>query len=123
MCGTARPLIVQLYAPLEMSQFHRTLYVFACLNPVCSQNSKSWVCVRTQHLDSPEHCDIMKVVASPKTSSAGGGGKQKKKKEQKQQSGKMSWCTGTDDWGDETSVVVVAEESVEQMDTEADDRS
>ncbi|XP_065371503.1 programmed cell death protein 2-like [Calliphora vicina] len=121
LCGTARPLIVQLYAPLEMSQFHRTLYVFSCLNPVCSQNSKSWVCVRTQHLDTPEHCDIMKVMASPKTSSASGGGKQKKKKEQKQQSGKMSWCTGTDDWGDETSVVVVAEESVEQMDTEADD--
>ncbi|KAI8117511.1 hypothetical protein FF38_11058 [Lucilia cuprina] len=123
LCGTARPLIVQLYAPLEMSQFHRTLYVFACLNPVCSQNTKSWLCVRTQHLDTPsEHCDIMKVVAaSAKTSSSasGGGGKQKKKsKEQKQQTGKISWCAGTDDWGEETAVV---EQTIEQMDTEADE--
>lgn len=113
LCGTARPLIVQLYAPLDMSQFHRTLYVFACLNPVCSQNSKSWLCVRTQHLDTPDHCDIMKVMT------AAGNGKQKKKKEQKQQAGKISWCTGTDDWGDEA--VVVAKESIEQMDTEADE--
>ncbi|XP_037816060.1 programmed cell death protein 2-like [Lucilia sericata] len=126
LCGTARPLIVQLYAPLEMSQFHRTLYVFACLNPVCSQNTKSWLCVRTQHLDTPsEHCDIMKVVAaSAKTSSsASGGGKQKKKnKEHKQQqSGKISWCSGTDDWGEDTGSVAVVEQSIEQMDTEADD--
>lgn len=106
-----------------MSQFHRTLYVFACLNPVCSQNSKSWLCVRTQHLDTPEHCDIMKVVASSKTSSTngGGGGKQKKKKEQKHQSGKISWCSGTDDWGEDCDSGLVKEEPVEQMDTEADD--
>ncbi|KAM7359729.1 programmed cell death 2 like trus [Cochliomyia hominivorax] len=124
LCGTARPLIVQLYAPLEMSQFHRTLYVFACLNPVCSQNSKSWLCVRTQHLDTPEHCDIMKVVASPKTSSVsgGGGGSKQKKKKEKQQSGKISWCTGTDDWGEESNNGgFVKAESVERMDTEADD--
>ena len=103
-----------------MSQFHRTLYVFACLNPVCSQNSKSWLCVRTQHLDTPDHCDIMKVMASPKGSSAGnGGGKQKKKKDQKQQTGKISWCTGTDDWGEYQAVK--EQESIEQMDTEADE--
>ncbi|XP_058982988.1 programmed cell death protein 2-like [Musca domestica] len=114
LCGTVRPLIVQLYAPLEMSQFHRTLYIFACLNPVCSQNSKSWLCVRTQHLDTPDHSDIIKAVASPKNN------KQKKKKEAKQATGKLSWCSGADDWGavdDQTTV----RESIEQMDTEADE--
>lgn len=109
LCGTARPLIVQLYAPLEMSQFHRSLYIFACLNPVCSQNSKSWLCVRTQHLDTPDHSEIIKAVSSPKN------GKQKKKKETKA-GGKLSWCSGTDDWGE-------AVDPIEQMDTEADECS
>lgn len=76
--------------------------------------------MRTQHLDTPDYCDIMKVMASPKGSSVSGGcGKQKKKKEQKQQTGKISWCTGIDDWGDEP--VVKKQESIEQMDTEADE--
>ncbi|XP_061391380.1 uncharacterized protein LOC133326788 [Musca vetustissima] len=115
LCGTARPLIVQLYAPLEMSQFHRTLYIFACLNPVCSQNSKSWLCVRTQHLDTPDHSDIIKAVASPKNN------KQKKKKEaSKQATGKLSWCSGADDWGAVDDQAIVGE-TIEKMDTEADE--
>lgn len=117
LCSTARPLLLQLYAPLEMSQFHRTLYIFACLNPVCSQNSKSWLCVRTQHLDIPDHCDIMKAVASPKNS---GSGKQKKKKEAKQATGKISWCSGIDDWGAKEEALGTGE-AIEQMDTEADE--
>uniref|UniRef100_A0A8W7P2F9 Programmed cell death protein 2 C-terminal domain-containing protein n=1 Tax=Anopheles coluzzii TaxID=1518534 RepID=A0A8W7P2F9_ANOCL len=41
-CGQQRPLIVQIYAPLDDSQFHRTLYVFACLNAPCSTQSQAW---------------------------------------------------------------------------------
>ncbi|XP_013100976.2 programmed cell death protein 2-like [Stomoxys calcitrans] len=115
LCGTARPLVVQLYAPLDMSQFHRSLFIFACLNPICSQNSKSWLCVRTQHLETPDHSEIIKVVASPKN------GKQKKKKDPKQAtSAKLSWCSGADDWGIVVDEVAV-KEAIEQMDTGADD--
>ncbi|XP_075147850.1 programmed cell death 2 like trus [Haematobia irritans] len=114
LCAAPRPLVVQLYAPLDMSQFHRSLYMFACLNPICSQNSKSWLCVRTQHLETPDHSEIIKVVASPKN------GKQKKKKDAKQATTtKLSWCSGADDWGIADEVVV--KEAIEQMDTEADE--
>nr|CAD7392718.1 unnamed protein product [Timema cristinae] len=35
LCGLALPLVCQLYAPLEQSTYHRTLYIFACINPNC----------------------------------------------------------------------------------------
>ncbi|XP_037949802.1 programmed cell death protein 2-like [Teleopsis dalmanni] len=111
ICSSARPLLVQLYAPLEHSQFHRTLYIFACLNPICSQNSKSWLCIRTQHLETPNPADIISVVPPPPGS---------KKKKNKQSIAalpmphKVNWCSGADDWGENTI-------DVEEMDTEADD--
>lgn len=87
ICSSVRPLLVQLYAPLENSQFHRTIYVFACLHPSCSNNSKGWLCLRTQNLDT-SNCDIESTSANGKN--------------KKSQSGqKMSWCSGADDWGDE----------------------
>ncbi|XP_004530085.1 programmed cell death protein 2-like isoform X2 [Ceratitis capitata] len=125
LCGTARPLVVQLYAPLEQSKFHRTLYVFACLNPACSQNSKSWLCIRTQHLDTPSEADLINAVPPPLT--AGGAGS-KKKKGYKQASNvlqpqKITWCSGADDWGEavEESSSITAETTVERMDTGADE--
>lgn len=41
LCGLPPPLIIQVYAPLENSPYHRTLYLFGCLNPNCwNQNER-----------------------------------------------------------------------------------
>ncbi|XP_017076878.1 programmed cell death protein 2-like [Drosophila eugracilis] len=93
LCGAVRPLIVQMYAPLDRSQFHRSLYVFGCVSPACSQNSKSWACVRTQHLD---HQFEVISEQSPKAT-----GKQHSKKKGKSSGLQaVNWCSGADDWGD-----------------------
>lgn len=86
LCGSVRPLLVQLYAPLDNSKFHRTLYVFGCLHPSCSSTSKGWICLRTQILDTSE-CD--------------GQGKVAKSKKPAASEKKMSWCSGADDWSDD----------------------
>ncbi|KAH8311078.1 hypothetical protein KR044_004141 [Drosophila immigrans] len=92
LCGMVRPLIVQMYAPLDRSQFHRNLYVFACLSPACSPNQKSWCCVRTQHLDN--QFDVISEQQSPKLPI-----KQGKKKAKSSGPQKVNWCSGADDWG------------------------
>ncbi|XP_065084659.1 programmed cell death protein 2-like [Ochlerotatus camptorhynchus] len=95
LCGQHRPLILQIYAPLENSQFHRTLYIFACLNAPCSTQSQSWVCVRTQALEkSPvenETVQVLKTAAS-----------------------NVAWCSGADDWDDEETG---AEDTFMRVDT------
>ena len=48
LCHTTIQLICQIYAPLENSPYHRTLYVFACIQPPCWNDSKSWKCFRGQ---------------------------------------------------------------------------
>ena len=48
LCQSPSQLICQIYAPLENSPFHRTLYVFACIQPPCWNDSKSWKCFRGQ---------------------------------------------------------------------------
>lgn len=75
---------MQIYAPLDNSQFHRTLYVFACVNPICSNQSKGWICIRAQQLEKQYERD---------SSSAN------KRPEQRQPSStNISWCTGADEW-------------------------
>ncbi|CAD7093629.1 unnamed protein product [Hermetia illucens] len=83
ICNLTRPLIMQIYAPLDNSQFHRTLYIFACLSPTCSNVSKSWLCVRTQILD--------------KSPSENSGGSESIKASAAL---KINWCSGADDWGE-----------------------
>ncbi|XP_020814149.1 programmed cell death protein 2-like [Drosophila serrata] len=111
LCGVVRPLIVQMYAPLDRSQFHRSLYVFGCVSPACSQNPKSWVCVRTQHLENQ-----FEVISeqSPKKPS------QKKSKSKSSGLQAVSWCSGADDWGDSLASGLVKTED-EAMDITADD--
>ncbi|XP_034487773.1 programmed cell death protein 2-like [Drosophila innubila] len=111
LCGMMRPLLVQMYAPLDRSQFHRNLYVFACVSPACSQNSKSWVCVRTQHLDN--QFDVISEQ-SPKMVN-----KQQQQKKKNKQQQKVNWCNGADDWGSWGEPEIVAE--IEAMDLTADD--
>ncbi|XP_052871138.1 programmed cell death protein 2-like [Anopheles cruzii] len=85
-CGQQRPLIVQIYAPLDDSQFHRTLYVFACLNAPCSTQSQSWSCIRIQSLEK----------SSPGADSSELGAMRLPAKEST-----ISWCSGADDWDDD----------------------
>lgn len=40
LCRLPRPLVVQIYSPLENSSYHRTLYLFACINPNCWNHSE-----------------------------------------------------------------------------------
>uniref|UniRef100_A0A336MIW4 CSON002202 protein n=1 Tax=Culicoides sonorensis TaxID=179676 RepID=A0A336MIW4_CULSO len=83
LCAGARRLIVQIYAPLENSSFHRTLYLFSCLNPPCSNQSEGWLCMRTEILEKNYHeKEGYKVSTGKKIE-------------------KIEWCTGADDWGDE----------------------
>lgn len=83
LCSLPRPLIAQIYAPLTNSQFHRTLYIFACVNSICSNQSKSWLCIRTQSMEK----QIEKASSSAK--------KQAKK------SSNINWCSGGDEWDDD----------------------
>ncbi|XP_055384872.1 programmed cell death protein 2-like [Condylostylus longicornis] len=83
ICNCSRPLLVQIYAPLENSSFHRTLYIFACLNTLCSIKSRGWICIRTQTLDKQE-LEITNLG----------------KKSNKTSSLNITWCDGADDWGD-----------------------
>lgn len=77
-------MIVQIYAPLDNSQFHRTLYIFACVNPICSNQSKGWICIRAQQLEKQYERDGACI---------------KKRSDQRQASStNISWCTGADEW-------------------------
>uniref|UniRef100_A0A182NS95 Programmed cell death protein 2 C-terminal domain-containing protein n=1 Tax=Anopheles dirus TaxID=7168 RepID=A0A182NS95_9DIPT len=88
-CGQQRPLIVQIYAPLDDSQFHRTLYVFACLNAPCSTQSQAWTCIRIQSLEK---------------SSPGADGAETRSGKVVVKDTTISWCSGADDWDEEDEV-------------------
>uniref|UniRef100_A0A182XVS9 Programmed cell death protein 2 C-terminal domain-containing protein n=1 Tax=Anopheles stephensi TaxID=30069 RepID=A0A182XVS9_ANOST len=94
-CGQQRPLIVQIYAPLDDSQFHRTLYVFACLNAPCSTQSQAWTCLRIQSLEkSSPGADGLTEIRSGKGVT---------------KDSTISWCSGADDWDED-----VQEEGMEE---------
>lgn len=82
ICGLKRPLILQLYAPLENSQFYRTLYIFSCVNAACSNQSKGWLCIRVQQLE--------KVTGSDKDGASN----------RSRTTQNINWCSGVDDWGE-----------------------
>nr|CAD7204434.1 unnamed protein product [Timema douglasi] len=76
LCGLALPLVCQLYAPLEQSTYHRTLYIFACINPNCWNLDDSWMCIRCQCADPDTAIDPSPTVPA-------------------------DWCCNADDWGEE----------------------
>ncbi|CAH2085505.1 unnamed protein product [Euphydryas editha] len=78
LCGLHRLLVVQCYAPIEGSVYHRTLYVFACINPPCWIQCESWICVRSQMQDVPSKTSAVVLMPSSETN--------------------ISWCQGSDDW-------------------------
>lgn len=79
LCGLHRLLVIQCYAPLENSVYHRTLYVFACINPNCWIQSESWLCLRMQYEDKKTK-EASAIVAIPNLET------------------NLSWCSGADEW-------------------------
>ncbi|XP_059053630.1 programmed cell death protein 2-like [Achroia grisella] len=79
LCGLNRLLIVQCYAPLENSIYHRTIYIFACISPNCWIQSESWLCVRSQIQETvPTESSTIVVMPNVDTN--------------------LSWCNGADEW-------------------------
>lgn len=84
LCGLPPPLILQIYAPLENSPYHRTLYLFGCLNPNCWNQNESWICFRSQILESSSKDQSIKTSAPS--------------------SGALSasdWCADADEWDED----------------------
>ena len=73
-------MALQLYAPLDNSKYHRTLYIFACINSNCWNQNESWTCLRIQHLeDEAKTTPDSGSVNVPSTT---------------------AWLSDADDWGD-----------------------
>ncbi|XP_033225155.1 programmed cell death protein 2-like [Belonocnema kinseyi] len=82
LCGLHQILALQIYAALENSKYHRTLYIFACTNPNCWNQNESWTCLRVQSLEeTTTHAEPMESesLTTPSTT---------------------SWLPDEDDWGD-----------------------
>ncbi|XP_012271287.1 programmed cell death protein 2-like [Orussus abietinus] len=82
LCGLYQLLVLQLYVPLDVSKYHRTLYIFSCINPNCWNQNESWTCLRVQSLEEECTPQNVKTTTVPVPSSA------------------TSWLTDADDWGD-----------------------
>ncbi|XP_015590316.1 programmed cell death protein 2-like [Cephus cinctus] len=81
LCGLYQLLALQLYVPLDNSKYHRTLYIFACINPNCWNQNESWSCLRVQSLEETTNtcCTESSTVTVPSTA---------------------NWLPESDDWGD-----------------------
>ncbi|XP_025416088.1 programmed cell death protein 2-like isoform X2 [Sipha flava] len=75
------PLLMQIYAPLTNSIYHRTLYIHACVNPGCWNKSQSWICLRRQWI-SVNHSDDNQQLTTTF----------------------IEWCDNADDWGVEPNI-------------------
>ncbi|XP_060877777.1 programmed cell death protein 2-like [Metopolophium dirhodum] len=85
LCNRQTPLLIQIYAPVTNSIYHRTLYIHACVSPGCWNKSQSWICLRRQWVAVDDY-------------------------DNKQQSTTfIEWCDDADDWGEEP--VAVAEDN------------
>ncbi|XP_057665624.1 programmed cell death protein 2-like [Diorhabda carinulata] len=83
LCQLPRPLIVQIYAPLEHSVYHRTLYLFACINPNCWNLNESWYCIRVHSQETTLESE--ETISSKSTSVV------------------THWCDDADDWDDDNN--------------------
>jgi len=81
-CGSELLLVTQIYAPLSSSLYHRTLYIFGCVQTICWNKSSSWACLRSQVLDKTEA--KVESKEQPVVSMAA-----------------TDWLGDADDWGDD----------------------
>lgn len=95
-CGRKMLLTVQIYAPLDDSPNHRTLFVFCCLQPKCQTVAGGWLCLRDEVPDAL-HVSPNKppqtVVTAPKT----------------------TWLDDADDWGEEGMVTDHTDQAVSHL--------
>lgn len=82
LCGLHQLLTLQIYAPLDNSKYHRTLYIFACMNPNCWNQNESWTCLRVQSLEQASNTDSFSSSCTTVQSSV------------------TNWLSNADDWGD-----------------------
>ncbi|XP_065063669.1 programmed cell death protein 2-like isoform X2 [Rhopilema esculentum] len=80
ICNSLLYHVVQIYCPLEGSEYHRTLNVFGCLQRKCSPNPGSWKVWRSQSLANQESNN-------------------KQNTQETKSYVKESWCDDADDWG------------------------
>lgn len=79
LCSKQLLLALQIYSPLDRSDwYHRTLYIFCCINPTCWNKQGSWQAIRSQERSSPAEQVDFSAAASPGLSS--------------------DWLAGQDDW-------------------------
>lgn len=79
LCSKQLLLALQIYSPLDRCDwYHRTLYIFCCINPRCWNKQGSWRAIRSQERSSPAEQACSSTTASPGVSS--------------------DWLAGQDDW-------------------------
>ncbi|KAF5903898.1 protein BANP isoform X1, partial [Clarias magur] len=81
LCGRFLSHVVQVYCPLAMSLYHRTMNVFACTSPECHGKLGSWKALRSQCLEN--ETKQPSVCQSSSTTSLS----------------TKDWCDDADDWG------------------------
>lgn len=87
VCGSDLLLVTQIYAPLSSSPYHRTLYVFGCIQPPCWNISESWACYRSQCMDTGGKCVAEAAGGAPQVTKA--------------VTNVTDWMEDADDWGDD----------------------
>ncbi|XP_031567234.1 programmed cell death protein 2-like [Actinia tenebrosa] len=55
LCKRQLLLVSQIYCPLSGSLYHRTLYIFGCVNPSCWNQPQSWTILRSQVLEKNDY--------------------------------------------------------------------
>ena len=80
-CSKRMLLVGQIYAPLDNSANHRTLYQFCCVNHDCYGKVGSWVCLRDEIKDSISSVSTVPTATTRVTDTF--------------------WNDDADDWGDE----------------------
>merc|ERR1719347_2178817 len=83
LCTSDLVLVCQIYAPLSVCPGqHRTLYLFACLQPPCWNKPQSWTCLRSQGPDESKIRVDEKLNTNPERKVT-------------------DWLGEADDWGDD----------------------
>lgn len=86
-------LAIQIYSPLEKSEwYHRTIYIFCCINPSCWNKQESWKVFRSQERSSQAEETTSPSRLKPSMS--------------------CDWLEGQDDWGDDSCVAGLSPQKV-----------